>query len=354
MAPPKRQLLLTLALGTAWLLLGSIEALTTALMRNQRLVDVVTGVAAWTAVGFLVCLLLFRVYGALERRYRSWSLVRAAVLACLAVVTLRIGLGLLLWRLGFKGFLDSPTPTWQSICVGALWNLVWLALFSLLYFTISHWLELEDQRQRTLRATALAHQAQLQMLRYQLNPHFLFNALNSIRAMILEDAAKSRQMLTTLSEFLRYSLDGDTKETTIGEEIAAIQNYLEIQHIRFEQKLQVETEVAPEAESAVIPCFLIHPLVENAIKYGIDTSPLPLRVRIQVSRQGDDLQIRVRNTGSLSNGEAGKAVGTGTGLRNIAQRLDLVFPGRHSFKLYENEGWVHAEIDVKLEPASAQ
>jgi LytS/YehU family sensor histidine kinase len=242
---------------------------------------------------------------------------------------------------------------WQQVCADGLWNLAVLGLFSLLYFTIRYRLELQEQKEKTLRATALAHQAQLQMLRYQLNPHFLFNALNSIRAMILEDAGKSRKMVTTLSEFLRYSLDGDTKETTIGGEVAAIRNYLEIQRIRFERKLEVTTEIDPEAESAAIPCFLVHPLVENAVKHGMNTSAMPLRVKIQVSRFADQLRIRVLNTGRLASGDSpvGDATdGTGTGLRNIAQRLELVFPGRHSFSIRESEGWVHAEIDVALEP----
>jgi two-component sensor histidine kinase len=347
MAPGRRPLLLTLALAIAWLLLGSIEAASGALMGRQSLRDIVKNVAGWTVAGFLICLLLFWLFGILERRYRGWRLVGAATLAGLAMVVLRILLGAFLRYLGVQGFLDGAAPKWQNILASALWNLVWLALFSFLYFTISYWLELQEQRKKMLQATALAHQAQLQMLRYQLNPHFLFNALNSIRAMILEDAAKSRQMITRLSELLRYSLDGDTKEATIGGEIAAIQNYLALQHIRYERKLEVTTRIDPEAESAVIPCFLIHPLVENAIKYGIDTSPMPLKVAIEVSRRDDQLQIRVRNTGRLASGAS--AEGTGTGLRNITQRLDLVFPGRHAFRIHEDDGWVHAEIDLALD-----
>jgi len=225
-----------------------------------------------------------------------------------------------------------------------------------LYFMVRYWLELQDQREKTLRATALAHQAQLQMLRYQLNPHFLFNALNSIRAMVLEDPGKSRQMITRLSDFLRYSLDGEAKETTIGGEIAALRGYLEIQRIRFERRLEVAIEVDPRAESIVIPCFVIHGLVENAIKYGMDTSPMPLNVLIQVSRQDGGMQIRVRNSGRLVASDAAasaSAAGTGTGLRNIVQRLELGFPGRYSFEIGEKDGWVSAEIGLRLEAPRA-
>ncbi len=342
----KKPFLLTVTSGTAWLLLGSIEVISMALRGRQSFQSIVAGMAGWTILGFLICLLLFRIYSLVERRYRGWRLVGTAALACAAMSVLRIAVAIPLWRAGVPGMMDASSLSGVALLAGFLWNLVWLALFSLLYFTITYWLELERQREVALRAAALAQQAQLQMLRYQLNPHFLFNALNSIRAMILEDAGRSRHMITMLSEFLRYSLDGDTKETTIGEEVAAIQNYLEIQHMRFERKLEVTTTVDPEAESACIPCFLIHPLVENAVKYGIESSPMPLRVAIEVARRDGPLHIAVRNTGRLA--ANGDAPGTGTGLRNITQRLELAFPGRHAFKLYENDGWVHAEIDVKL------
>jgi hypothetical protein len=344
----KRPLLLTLALAVAWLLLGSIEVTSVALRGREPLGGILKGAAGWITLGYLISLVLFQIYAWLERRLHSWRLVAAATLACLVMAVVRILTGAGLWWLGLRAFLEPPNLAWPAVFTSVLWNLVWLSLFSLLYFTISHWLQLEDERNKTLRATALAHQAQLQMLRYQLNPHFLFNALNSIRGMILEDPEKSRRMITTLSEFLRYSLDGDTRETTIGEEVAAIQNYLAIQRIRFERKLEITTAIDPAAETAVIPCFLIHPLVENAIKYGIDTSPLPLRVVIEVSRQNDELRIRVRNSGKMAG--VNKATGTGTGLRNITQRLELVYPGQHSFRIYEDDGWVHAEMNVPLEP----
>jgi LytS/YehU family sensor histidine kinase len=147
---------------------------------------------------------------------------------------------------------------------------------------VRYWIELQDQREKTPRATALAHQAQLQLLRYQLNPHFLFNTLYSIRAMVLEDPGKSRQMITRRADFLRYSLDGEAQETMVGGETAALHGYLEIQRLRFEQKLRVTTEVDPRAEAAVIPCFVIHGLVENAIKYGMDTRAMPSQVLIRI------------------------------------------------------------------------
>ncbi len=252
--------------------------------------------------------------------------------------------------------MSEPHLRWQAVCANALWGSGQLGLCSGLYFMVRYWIELQDQREETLRATALAHQAQLQMLRHQLNPHFLFNTLNSIRAMVIEDPAKSRQMITRLADFLRYSLDGEGRETTVGGEISALHGYLEIQRIRFEGKLEIATEIDPRAEDVAIPSFVIHGLVENAIKYGMDTSAMPLQVLIQVSMEDGWMQIRVRNSGRLVATDAAAAdavAGTGTGLRNIVQRLELGFPDRYSFKIYEGDGWVNAEINLKLEAQPA-
>ncbi len=122
------------------------------------------------------------------------------------------------------------------------------------------------------------------MLRYQLHPHFLFNALNSLRALIGEDADKARNMVTALSGFLRYSLlPTDAQEVALREELTSIRRYLEIEQIRFEDRLLVSFEVEPAAEGCRIPGFLLHPLVENAVKYGAQSGASPLRVRIAAS-----------------------------------------------------------------------
>jgi LytS/YehU family sensor histidine kinase len=261
---------------------------------------------------------------------------------------------LTMWRVGWN---DQLYLTAGNLLIGGgIMDGITLALFSLLFFAVDHWLQLREQREKARTATALAHQAQLQMLRYQLNPHFLFNALNSIRAMILREPERARQIVTELSEFLRYSLNGRSHESTVGEEMQAIENYLAIQRIRFEERLVVTVQVDPEVHAFVLPCFLVHPLVENAVKYGMETSEPPLRVAIEIAAHGPGLRIRVSNTGRLLPAVAaapGSAQdGTGTGLKNVTQRLELAFPGRHTFSVVEREGWVHAEI--VLQPAAKE
>jgi LytS/YehU family sensor histidine kinase len=194
-----------------------------------------------------------------------------------------------------------------------------------------------------LQAHALAQQAQLEMLRYQLNPHFLFNALNSIRASIDEDKARAKQMVTEFSEFLRYSLtSSDKANIPLGEELAAIRNYLAIEQIRFEDRLEVQFEIEAKAEDVRIPGFLIHPLVENAIKHGMN-GDAPLRLRIAARVNNGALHVEVANSGHWHK----HGNGTGIGLRNVEQRLQQLFPDRSRFAIAEADGWVRATIEIQ-------
>ena len=201
------------------------------------------------------------------------------------------------------------------------------------------------------------------MLAYQLNPHFLFNALTSIRAMIDEDRARARQMVTELAAFLRHALvERALQTTTLAAELDALRGYLAIEQIRFEERLAIETHVEQAAESCAIPAFLIHPLLENAIKHGArDQGDGPLRVRLDARVTGDTLRVEVWNTGSLQTRtpndppcgtELGiadavpNANGTGIGVRNVRERLARLFPGRHRFELTDERGWVRALVEL--------
>ncbi|MEW6128060.1 MAG: histidine kinase [Acidobacteriota bacterium] len=224
---------------------------------------------------------------------------------------------------------------------------VTLLAWSALYFGIKYWQAWQEERERTLAANALAHQAQLDMLRYQLNPHFLFNALNSIRASIDEDSRRAKRMITEFSEFLRYSLlQSNSSNITLGEELEAIKNYLAIEKIRFEDKLDYTFDIEADAEAYQLPAFLIHPLVENAIKHGMTNQASPLRIQIKARLQGDGLWVEVANTGKW-NAATIESNGTGIGLKNIRQRLEQLFPGRSALKIHEREGWIHAAIEIK-------
>jgi signal transduction histidine kinase len=224
-----------------------------------------------------------------------------------------------------------------------------LLLWSLVFFAAAQWRDQRAQQELVLRSEALAHEARLRMLRYQLNPHFLFNALNSIGGLAGEAPHRIQRMVGELSGFLRYSLlDPERLEVPLGEEMRAVAQYLEVEKVRFEDDLDARVDVDSAAAERVMPAFLVLPLVENAIKHGRRASAMPLRVRVTARVEADVLYIEVQNTGSWADATQPSApsAGTGTGLRNLRERLAANYPGRHRLDVHEEGGWVHARIRI--------
>jgi signal transduction histidine kinase len=224
-----------------------------------------------------------------------------------------------------------------------------LLLWSLLYLSLVYWREQRAQRERLLKAEALAQQAQFRMLRYQLNPHFLFNALNSISALADEAPDRVQRMVGELCGFLRYSLlDSERLEVLLRDELNAVAHYLEVEKVRFEDDLEVRIDFEPDAGRRPLPAFLVLPLVENAIKHGRRTSGRPLRIEVVARVEpGSSLLIDVRNTGAwVAPSESQTVAGTDTGLPNVRERLRAHYAGRHTFDVHEEGGWVHARIRI--------
>lgn len=220
-----------------------------------------------------------------------------------------------------------------------------LTAWSAFYLGVKNWRAWQTERENALQSAALADKARLEMLRYQLNPHFLFNALNSIRASVDEDAARAKQMITQLSEFLRYSLLGESeKKIALRDEIEAVRNYLAIEKIRFEEKLDVKFAIEPAAEDFEVPCFLLNPLVENAVKHRLQTSAQPLKLKISAYVSGEKLILEVSNSGKL-NGDA-NGNGTKIGLKNVRERLEKLFGDSGKFELRQDGDFVKARIEI--------
>lgn len=303
--------------------------------------------------GLWATLLLFSVYHRILKKAPAPTFTAKA--ACVVGLTYIWSLGLVLINMTVYRYFFDKAPlmlVWERYLIVAFSKFFIILGLSILFFLILHWKELQNQKEKTLTAIAIANEAQLQMLRYQLNPHFLFNALNSIRTLVYDDARKADKMITDLSEFLRSTLtEEDSHKATLAEEITIIKRYLEIQQIRFEDKLQTEVSIQQEALDVKIPCFLIHPLVENAVKYGLITCCPPLRLTISGCFQKDTLLIKVSNTGTLSHDTS--CPGNGTGLRNVQQRLNHFYPHRNSLEISEESGWVNAEIKIRMEEMDA-
>ena len=260
--------------------------------------------------------------------------------------------------------LISNSMKWLFWNDGLYWSLGWevakkvtisnymiFLCMTSIYLISYYWIEFQDQKGKTLSATLLANEAHLKMLQYQINPHFLFNTITSVLSLIDENKSKAKDVLMSLSEYFRYTLNNKNGETVeLSKEVEAIKKYLDIQKVRFEEKLEIEYDVDSDAEKLKVPFFIIHPLVENAVKYGIKTSSLPLKIKIDISLvEGINLRIDVMNSGKLfsSNSESVNAMSTNTGIKNLKKRLEIIYREESSFSLTEEDGRVHASIHIK-------
>lgn len=193
--------------------------------------------------------------------------------------------------------------------------------------------------------------ARLEVLRYQLNPHFLYNSLNSIYGLLFENARDAGEMVLRLSDFCRATLTGATDElTTLGAELAALRGYLDVEKVRWGDKLRIEFAVEPGTETVRLPPFLLLPLVENAIKHGGRTSPGVLRLAIRARRVGAGLCLEIANTGAWLPPGARRPDSAGIGLENLRQRLRRYYPDAHAFTTEGTDGWVTARLEL-TEPA---
>ena len=296
---------------------------------------------AKASVGFLATLVLYALYVRWVTRLRLPVL---GVCAIAASYVLAVG-----WELASRVIYQQPVINDQLLRDSMLPTFV-LATWSALYFSFVYRDRAAAEAERALRATALATEAELAMLRYQVNPHFLFNSLNSLRALIDENPAAARTMVTQLAELFRHSLRTTRDELTVGDEVTAIRNYLDIQKIRFDDSLDAAVEIDDAAAQTPLAGFLIHPLVENAVKYGRETSDKPLRVRVTVRRDGNRLDVLVTNTGRWLDDGARNGAGTGTGLRNVRARLAYLYPDRHALEVGPAEGGVRAHLTLEVAP----
>ena len=308
--------------------------------------------------GFLLSLVLREYYRRIPYRETPLpSIVVRIVLFSFIFTTIWYGAYVII-QIAYRGssFLQTGlAPSFAAATIAAIYpeKLVWSAL----YFGIKFWRDWVIERERTEKAMESAQQAQLQMLRYQLNPHFLFNALNSLRALIDEDAKEARLLITQLSEFLRYSLlYRERSDVVLKDELGAIRQFLAIEKKRYEEKLEVCFEEDPRAQDYPIQSFLVHPLVEDAMKHGMETSTMPLRIWIKTHLQDGALQISVINTGRWvpPSFRGGLSQGSETGLENVKKRLERSYPHRHRIQKFEKDEVVHVVMEIRQDENDAR
>ena len=212
------------------------------------------------------------------------------------------------------------------------------------YFAVHYSQEAAARQRQALERELALREAQLAALNHQLSPHFLFNALNSLRSLIAEDTERAREMVTRLSRFLSATL-GAGSETTLAEELQTLRAYWAIQKVRFEGALEMEIQTTPESERWRVPAMLLQPLVENAIRYGAGENGGPLRVRVTAEMNGATLEISVANTGRLE-GRADRATRIGVGLANTRARLASFYGMAPRFDMIQDGAWVRARIAI--------
>jgi sensor histidine kinase YesM len=197
----------------------------------------------------------------------------------------------------------------------------------IVYWLIVSILYLFDHRVRSAQLEGKLATARLQNLRLQLQPHFLFNALNTISSVMYEDPRKADTMISSLSDLLRNTLqDSGAQEVPLESEIRTLELYLDIMRKRFEDRLSVDIRIDPEVQRALVPQLLLQPLVENSIRHGVDPHSNAVNITVTAERQGDATRLQVRDSGRGLNGGPIKK---GTGLSNTSERLRELYGGRH-------------------------
>ncbi len=264
------------------------------------------------------------------------------------VLTMALVLGFILYFLRMPisfmlGIYDEdvvfePERIWGLSSVYAVIFFLWYVL----YFTFHYF----DQYNKSLKYEASMVQIELNNLKSQLNPHFIFNALNSIRALVDENPLKSKQAINQLSNILRNSLATDKKGLTkFEDELKIVKDYLGLENIRFEERLKAEFDIDPDSHKFYVPPLMIQTLVENGIKHGISRLTEGGVIQMKTIVENDRLKIRIRNSGRLVNGE--RSDKSGLGLKNTVQRLKLIYGEEASFRIMnEKDNFVLTEVII--------
>lgn len=228
-------------------------------------------------------------------------------------------------------------------------NAMWLILmWNFIYFIYHH---VEKNRKReldTFRLEALVKSLELKTIKSHINPHFIFNALNSIRALVDENPERARTAITELSNILRSSMRAEKQETVpLQQELNIVKDYLALEHMRFEERLKIEFDVAENTLMLPVPPMMLQTLVENAIKHGISKQIYGGKIRISSKFNGDSHELIVQNSGKLNGTIDGNA--EGFGLKSTQDRLNLMYNGKANFEIYDiNGNMVQSKVNMPI------
>ncbi|MFD0725093.1 sensor histidine kinase [Lysobacter brunescens] len=315
--------------------------------------------AAYGTLYIALCILWMPLLAWLQRRlWRRgiawWTLALTVFVLTYGMSVVNKGFGFVLgWSMGWK-------PVSEFRVAGMFEGLesCWLALiaFCATHAVLMYAFELRDEQARHAEARATARDAELRALRYQLQPHFLFNTLNAVSGLVAEARnAEAQAMIARLGDFLRATLDADAShEVALAEELANAEGYLDIERARLGSRLQVKWRIGADVLRARVPTLLLQPLIENAIRHGIAPRLTPGRLEIAIDRVDDRVRIRIENdTGDTAPPVEGS--GERIGLRNLAERLHALYPGDHALRAERVAGGgFRVELDLPYRDGAAR
>jgi LytS/YehU family sensor histidine kinase len=292
--------------------------------------------ALLTGTGYSITLLMAAAYRRLLRVKPQVTFAVAIIIVAIAAASFS---AIEAWS--HATFLKpGARPEGLQFLGGIVLTVALLIAWSGLYFGINYYLLLEQQSDQLLRLETQASSAQLAMLRYQLNPHFLFNTLNSISTLVLlKQTEPANAMLSRLSSFLRYTLVNEPMgQVTVEQEVETLKLYLDIEKMRFEDRLRPRFDIDPAVARARLPSLLLQPLVENAIKYAVTPQEDGADITITARRSGDRVLLTVVDTGPGSDSayQVRAEQSTGVGLANIRDRLAQAYGADHRFESQTN------------------
>ena len=295
------------------------------------------------SIGYLLTVLLRRIY----LRPPGPRLLIAKVML-LSLVAAGIHSSSVQGLINVMHWSDNNWSPWERMFFLSVILWVLYLAWSLGYFWMKAEVQARREKRLAVEAKVHAEKVEMQLLRAQLDPHFLFNTLQAIVSEIKPHPAAAIEMITELSSFLRYSLNHRHQQLTpLDVEIEAIQSYLKIQTARFGKNLEASISATLTARKILVPSFLLQPLVENAFKHGFEVTPAPWKLLITAELEGRSLAIMVRNSGKMLDSRE-----DGVGLDTIRRRLEIHYPGRHAFDMKSVDGYVVAILHLEGEPCS--
>jgi two-component system LytT family sensor kinase len=328
-------------------------------LANQQLSFLVLVLIA-TITGFSISSILAVIYRQLiaQRPLVTWGITAL-------VLPFAVGLNAFIDAWVISLYRAESDASFAQLFIGVFYlDATLLGAWSALYYAINFYLQVEEQSDQMAHLENQATSAQLAMLRYQLNPHFLFNTLNSISTLVLlKQTEPANAMLSRLSSFLRYTLINEpTGRVTVAQEVETLKLYLDIERMRFEERLRTEFRIDPATSAALLPSLLLQPLVENAIKYAVGPQEMGAEITVTTQLIGQNIRITVSDTGpglqstSADNRlsgvsyDGGELVSTGVGLANIRDRLVQAYGENHRFETVDPpEGGFAVVIEIPLE-----